>query len=141
MFVASLLVSVATLHGCTTHLSDGQKRELDAYDKKGLMVKEKSVGAAAILGVFPMVGYFYTGHPFLAFTSLPLYPFLGPLWMPYDTAQSAKNSNYYATKEHISREKRSAFREIDRKMEDKSLTYEQHLREQRAIEDKYDPYL
>lgn len=79
-------------------------------------------------------------HPVLAVTTLPLYPFLGPLWMPYDSAQSAKNRNYYATKEFVEREKRKALTEIDHKMEDKQLTYEQHVREQRLIEAKYSPY-
>lgn len=135
---AALLSAVMITSGCTTHLSEGQKRELDAYDQKGFKVEEKSVATAAVLGVFPMMGY--GGHPVLAFTTLPLYPFLGPLWMPYDTAQSAKNRNYYATKEFVEREKRKALREIDHKMEDKALTYEQHIREQRLIEAKYSPY-
>ncbi len=126
--------------GCTTHLSDGQKRELDAYEKKGLKVEEKSVGTAAALGVLPMAGYFFTGHPVLAVTTLPLYPFLGPIWMPYDTAQSAKNRNYYATQEFVEREKRKALSVIDQQMEDKKLSYEQHIREQRLIEAKYSPY-
>lgn len=137
---AALLSAVILASGCTTHLSEGQKRELDALDQKGLKVEEKSVGTAAVLGVLPMAGYFYSGHPILAFTTLPLYPFLGPLWMPYDTAQSAKNRNYYATMEFVEREKRKALREIDHKMEDKALTYEQHIREQRLIEAKYSPY-
>lgn len=137
--LAALFSAVLLTSGCTTHLSEGQKRELDSYDQKGIKVEEKSVGTAAVLGVFPMAGY-YTGHPVLAFTTLPLYPFLGPLWMPYDTAQSAKNRNYYATQEYVEREKRKALREIDHKMEDKQLSYEQHIREQREIEAKFSPY-
>lgn len=140
LFVALTIISTVALQACTTHLSDGQKRELDAYEAKGLAVQEKSVGTAALLGVLPMTGYLYTGHYVLAFTTLPLYPFLGPLWMPYDTAMSAKNRNYYATQENVSREKAKALRQIDRKMEDKVLSYEQHIREQRQIEEKYTPY-
>lgn len=137
---ALAIMSTVLLQGCTTHLSHGQKRELDAYAEKGLTVEEKSVSTAAVLGVLPMAGYFYTGHPVYAFTTLPLYPFLGFLWMPYDTAQSAKNRNYYATKEHVSREKAKALRVIDHQLEDKKLTYEQHIRQQREIEAKYEPY-
>ncbi|MEX6780205.1 hypothetical protein [Pseudomonas aeruginosa] len=54
---AALLSAVILATGCTTHLSEGQKRELDAFDQKGLKVEEKSVGTAAVLGVFPMAGY------------------------------------------------------------------------------------
>ncbi|HEC1425344.1 TPA: hypothetical protein R1W95_002149 [Pseudomonas aeruginosa] len=57
----ALLCAVALASGCTTHLSEGQKRELDAYEQKGLKAEEKSVGTAAVLGIFPMAGYFYTG--------------------------------------------------------------------------------
>lgn len=57
---AALLCAVALASGCTTHLSEGQKRELDAYEQKGLKAEEKSVGTAAVLGIFPMAGYFYT---------------------------------------------------------------------------------
>lgn len=136
----ALVGTMILASGCTTHLSEGQKRELDAFDKKGLKVEEKSVGTAAVLGIFPMAGNFYAGHHILAVTTLPLYPFLGPLWMPYDSAQSAKNRNYYATQEFVEREKRKALRAIDQQMEDKKLSYEQHIREQRIIEAKYSPY-
>src|SRR5690606_22509755 len=118
----------------------GQKQELAIYESKGLVVEEKSVATAAVLGIFPAAGYFYTGHYVLGITTLPLYPFLGPLWMPFDTAASAKSTNYYATKMAVERERAKALRELDHKLEDKTLTYEQHLREQRAIEARYSAY-
>lgn len=55
------LSAVVMLQGCTTRLSSGQEQELDAYEKKGLLVKEKSPALAAVLGIFPMAGYIYTG--------------------------------------------------------------------------------
>lgn len=137
---AVLVTAAAVLQGCTTHLSHGQKRELNAYHEKGLAVREKSVGTAAVLGIFPMAGYFYTGHPVLAVTTLPLYPFLGPLWMPFDAAASAKNRNYFATREHIARERATALRALDQRLEDRELSYEQHIREQRLIEERYAAY-
>jgi hypothetical protein len=133
----ALMAAAVALQGCTTHLSYGQKRELAAYQEKGLAVREKSPGTAAVLGIFPSAGYFYTGHPVLAITTLPLYPFLGPLWMPFDVAASAQNRNYYATQEHVAREKAAALRTLDQRLEDKELSYEQHIREQRAIEARY----
>lgn len=140
--VAALIVltSAVIIQGCTTHLSHGQTRELSAYKEKNLAVQEKSVGTAAILGLFPAMGYLYTGHYVLAVTTIPLYPFLGPLWMPFDSAAAAKNRNYYATKEHVSRERAKEFRLLDQKLEDKEINYEQHIREQRIIEAKYEPY-
>jgi len=140
LFVASLAALTLAMQGCTTHLAEGQKRELKIYEEKGLVVREKSVGTAAVLGIFPMAGYFYTGHPVLAITTIPLYPFLGPLWMPFDTAASAKSRNYYATRMEAERSKARELRELDQRLEDRELTYEQHIREQRAIEAKYAAY-
>lgn len=137
---AAILAVAITAQGCTTGLEIGQKRELATYEEKGLLVKEKSPAVAAALGVLPMAGYFYTGHYVLAFTTLPLYPFLGPLWMPFDAAGSAQSRNYYATKLEVERTKAVELRKIDQQMEDRKLTYEQHIREQRAIESKYSAY-
>jgi len=137
---ALLALSLAVLTGCTTHLAGGQKQELAIYESKGLVVQEKSVPAAAVLGILPGVGYCYTKHYVLCVTTIPLYPLLGPLWQPFDVAAAAKSENYYATKMAVERAKAKALREIDHKLEDKQLTYEQHLREQRAIEARYSAY-
>lgn len=59
----ALVGAMILASGCTTHLSEGQKRELDAFDKKGLKVEEKSVGTAAVLGIFPMAGYLMPSTP------------------------------------------------------------------------------
>ena len=138
--IATLISAALLVSGCATHLSPGQKREYDSYAEKGFVQEEKSVALAAALGVLPIAGYAYTGHPFLAATSLLTWPFLGPLWMPVDTGLAAQNRNYFATKEFVEREKRKALDDIDHKLEDKTLTYEQHIREQRLIEAKYSPY-
>lgn len=140
-FSAVALVCGALLaSGCATHLSPGQERELNGFKEKGLYVQEKNVAGAAALGIFPIAGYAYVGHTGLAITSLITWPFLGPLWMPFDTGFAAQNRNYYATLEYVEKEKRKALREIDYQLEDKTLSYEQHIREQRAIEAKYSPY-
>jgi small-conductance mechanosensitive channel len=128
------------LQGCTTHLASGQKNEYRTYEEKGLLVKERSVGTAGLLGILPVAGYAYAGNYVLAVTTIPLYPFLGPLWMPFDAAASVKTRNYYATRAEVERQKAKALRELDHKLEDRTLTYEQHIREQRAIEARYSAY-
>ncbi|MPQ69350.1 TM2 domain-containing protein [Pseudomonas sp. MWU12-2323] len=140
LYIVALLSASVLTSGCATHLSPGQEREYDAYAAKGLVQEEKSVALAAALGVLPVAGYAYTGHPILAVTSILMWPFLGPLWMPIDTGLAAKNSNYFSTQEHVERLKRQSLAEIDEKLQDKQITYEQHLREQRDIEAKYSPY-
>lgn len=138
----ALAVSLAiTATGCTTHLDSGQEQEFSVYESKGLVVEEKSVGVAAALGVLPAAGYFYTGHPAKAVFSIPLWVIsLGPLWMPWDAAGSARLSNFYATRRQVERSKAKDLREIDYKLENKEISYEQHLREQRTIEAKYSAY-
>lgn len=138
--VVIALASATLLQGCTTPLAAGQEQEYDIYEHKGLAVHEKNVAVAGVVGILPAAGYFYTGHPVLAITTLPLYIFLGPLWMPFDAMNAAKVRNYYQTKIQVERTKANELQVLDRRLEDKSLTYEQHLREQRLIESKYSAY-
>lgn len=138
--IVALIAATLVAQGCTTGLVEGQKRELAIYEEKGLLVQEKSPAVAGLLGVLPMAGYLYTGHYVLAFTTIPLYPFLGPLWMPFDAAGSAQSRNYYATKMEVERNKAIELRKNDQEMEDRKLSYEQHIRNQRAIESKYSAY-
>lgn len=134
----SLAISAS---GCTTHLAEGQKQELAVYESKGLVVHEKSPGVAAALGILPGAGYFYTGHAVLGVTTIPLWVIsLGPLWMPFDTAAAAESRNFYATRMQVERDKARDLKELDYKLESKQFTYEQHLREQRTIEQKYSAY-
>lgn len=60
--------------------------------------------------------------------------------MPADAAYAAQERNYWATKDYAEREKRKSLEVIDHKLQDKSINYEQHIREQREIEAKYSPY-
>lgn len=138
--VFALLTLAVALQGCTTSLIEGQKRELETYSQKGLEVQERRPGVAAALGVLPMAGYFYTGHYVLAFTTLPLYPFLGPLWMPFDNYDAAQARNYYATKQSVERARAQALRANDREADDKHIDEVTHRRNQRDIEDKYSAY-
>ena len=138
--IAVALISTLLASGCATHLSPGQERELNGLKEKGLYIEEKNVAGAAALGVFPIAGYAYVGHPGLAITSILTWPFLGPIWMPFDVGYAAQNRNYYATLEYVEKEKRKALRELDHQLEDKAISYEQHIREQRLIEAKYSPY-
>lgn len=138
--LAALIGSTLLVSGCVTHLSPGQEREMATYEAKGFAQKEKSVALAAVLGIFPIGGYVYTGHAVAATFSVLTWPFLGPLWMPIDSAFAAQERNYFATQEFVTKSKRKELSVIDEKLEQKQLTYEQHLREQREIETKYSPY-
>jgi hypothetical protein len=140
LIAAISLIALASLQGCVSPLVEGQKRELEAYEAKGLLVQEKNTALAATLGILPIAGYAYTGRPGLAISTIPLYIFLGPIWMPFDAYNGAQARNYYATKESIEKRKAKEIRDNDHEMEDKRIDYEQHIRNQRVIEDKYSAY-
>ncbi|HDS1721453.1 hypothetical protein NPS53_08090 [Pseudomonas putida] len=138
--LAALIGSTLLVSGCVTHLSPGQEREMAAYEAKGFAQTEKSPGLAATLGIFPIAGYAYTGHPVAASFNLLTWPFFGFVWGPWDNWLAAEERNYFATQEYVTKSKRQELAVIDEKLEQKKLTYEQHLREQREIENKYSPY-
>ena len=138
--VFALLTLAVALQGCTTSLIEGQKQELETYRQKGLVVEERNPNVAAGLGVLPIAGYAYTGHWVLALTTIPLYPFLGPLWMPFDNYGAAEARNYYATKQSVERARAQALRANDREADDKHIDEITHRRNQRDIEDKYSAY-
>jgi hypothetical protein len=138
--IASAMVACsmfAALQGCVTGLDETQLQKMDVYEKKGLLVKEKSPVAAGFLGVLPVTGYAYTGHPFLSVTTIPLYPFFGPIWMSMDAVKAARSRNYYATELQVQRDESRDKKVNDKALLDKKITYEQHMTAERAIEDKY----
>lgn len=138
--IASVLSSVFILQGCVTPLEQGQQQEMQVYEQKGLAVHEKSVAGAGIAGILPTAGYFYTGHPVLAITTIPLYPFLGFLWMPFDAAHAAENRNYYATKNEVARKRRQELNSIDSQYQSKQITEAQYISKQRETDEKYSAY-
>ncbi len=140
VMMVGVLASTVLLQGCITPLERGQRQEMAVYEQKGLAVNEKSVAGAGVAGILPTVGYFYTGHPVLAVTTIPLYPFLGFLWMPFDAAHAAENRNYYATKNEVARKRRQELNQLDSKYQSKQLTEAQYIRGQRDIDEKYSAY-
>lgn len=138
--LSSLLSATLLLQGCVTPLEEGQKQELEVYKQKGLEVKDKSVVGAGIAGVFPTAGYFYTGHPVLAITTIPLYPLLGFIWMPFDAANAAESRNYYATRNEVEREKRHALAKLDDQYTTKQISEFDYIKKQREVEEKYSAY-
>jgi hypothetical protein len=140
LVVSSIISSTVLLQGCISPLEKGQKQELAVYREKGLEVKEKSVVGAGVAGIFPTAGYFYTGHPVLAITTIPLYPLLGFLWMPFDAASAAENQNYYATKNEVERKKRQELAKLDDQYTTKQITEMEYIKKQRAVNEKYSAY-
>lgn len=138
--MALLSCAIMTSVGCTTHAMPAQETELEGYQQKGMEVKDKSPALAATLSVLPMAGYFYTGHPVLAITTLPLYPFLGFLWMPADNYSNAKLQNYYATKDQAERNRRKEITDLNSQLATKKITTDQYLLKQSEIDTKYSPY-
>lgn len=129
-------LGVALLTGCATPLNSAQKQELQAYQAKGLAVEEKNPGTAAALGILPGGGSFYTRNAGLGIVNLLLWP-LSICWDPVSGHDGAESINYFATKVAVQKSMSKDLHDLDREMEEKSITQEQYLKRKREIELKY----
>jgi hypothetical protein len=134
----SAAVAACLLTGCATPISMAQKQELRAYEAKGLVVEEKSPGAAAGLGLLPGGGSFYTRNYGLGIVNLLFWP-LSILWDPVSGYNGAESINYYATKTSVQTTLQKETSSLERSLEEGSMTREQYLRQKRELEDKYAP--
>jgi len=130
------MMVVVLLSGCATPISTSQKREMRAYEAKDLVVEEKSVAGAAILGILPGGGSFYTRNYGLGVLNLLLWP-ASVLWDPISGVNGAEEINYYATREEVRVAKNRERLLINRELEDGKIGKEEHKLKMREMEDKY----
>ena len=133
----TLLITLACLvAGCVTPLNSRQKSEYESLAARGLLVEEKDPKLAAVLGVLPGGGSFYTGEFGLGIVNFVVWPY-SILWDPISGADAAKKINFYATVAEMEANRDSEFKQLDRQLEDGDLTQAIYLKKKREIEDKY----
>ena len=133
----TLLIALACLvAGCVTPLNSRQKSEYESLAARGLLVEEKDPKLAAVLGVLPGGGSFYTGEIGLGIVNLAVWPY-SILWDPISGADAAKKINFYATVAEMEANRDREFKQLDRQLEDGDLTQAIYLKKKREIEDKY----
>ncbi len=133
----TLLIALACLvTGCVTPLNSRQKSEYESLAARGLLVEEKDPKLAAVLGVLPGGGSFYTGEIGLGIVNFVVWPY-SILWDPISGADAAKKINFYATVAEMEANRDREFKQLDRQLEDGDLTQAIYLKKKREIEDKY----
>ncbi len=136
LITAGCILGIALLTGCATPLNSAQKQELQTYQAKGMAVEEKSPSTAAAFGLLPGGGSFYTRNVGLGIVNLLFWP-LSIFWDPVSGHDGAESINYFATKAAVQKTMTKELREIERNLDEKTITQEQYLRKKREIETKY----
>lgn len=94
--IAITMASIVMITGCASGLNSIQEREYSAFERDGVLVKEKNPSTGVALGLLPGGGSFYAREPALGVVNLLLWP-LSILWDPISGSDGAKSINiiYY----------------------------------------------
>lgn len=135
MLVAAMTALVA---GCATPLSSAQKRDMNFYQSKGLVVEEKNPATAAGLGLLPGVGSFYVREYGAGVVNLLLWP-ASVLWDPVSGYDGANAINYYATKDAVGRKQKREIKNLEDNVSTGKIAQSDYIKLRRDIEEKYSP--
>ena len=133
MKILAIIITAILFSACATPISSYQKRELQFYQSKGLLVEEKNPAAAAALGFLPGFGSFYVREYGVGVVNLLFYP-LSIFWDPVSGYDGATAINYYASKDFASRKLKSEIRSLDNKLVSSEITKEEYVVRKREIE-------
>ena len=105
-----IIITAIFSTGCAIGLSSMQSQELLGYESKGLAIEEKSTGTAAVLGLLPGGGSFYTRQYGFGALNLLLWPY-SVLWDPISGYNGAQEINYFATTTSVNKLKNAEISE------------------------------
>ncbi len=135
----TIIVFAAILtSGCASGLNTTQHQELLGYEAKGLVIEEKSTGTAAILGLLPGGGSFYTRQYGAGVLDLLLWPY-SVLWDPINGYNGAQEINYHASVANCSKLKNTDMSNLDALLMTKQVDNSQYILKKHAIDNKYSP--
>ena len=137
--IVATVVMMGSLLGCAAGLSTFEKRELKAFESRGLKVTEKDETTATLLGLLPGGGSFYTGNPGYGVVNFLFWP-LTIFWDPVSGLNGAQSINYSATKFRINRLLEDDLAALDTKLMSKEISTKRYAVERRKVEKKYKPY-
>jgi len=135
--ILTTVMAILLFTGCASKITTVQQKELNTFEERGLLVEEKSVTAAAWLGLLPGGGSFYTRNYLVGTLNLLLWPY-SVLWDPFSGYNGAESLNYEVTKMQVEKSEKKELLQLQRKMEDKTISEEEYLTQKRQIEDKYE---
>ena len=122
--------------GCASGLSSMQSQELLGYESKGLAIEEKSTGTAAVLGLLPGGGSFYTRQYGFGALNLLLWPY-SVLWDPISGYNGAQEINYFATTTSVNKLKNAEISELDDQLMKKNIDNIQYINKKNDINKKF----
>jgi hypothetical protein len=134
----AMAASVLLLTGCAAGLNAVQEQELRAYEHKDLAVHEKSEAAAALLGILPGGGSFYTRQYGVGVVNLMLWPF-SVLWDPLNANRGAQEINYQATLAKVNQLREKEYDQLDQEVLSRRIDSEQYKYRKNVIERRYAP--
>jgi len=132
-----LLCAVVFIGGCASGLSSIEKRQYMAYEREGVLIKEKNPTTGAVLGLLPGIGSFYAREPALGVVNLLFWP-ISILWDPISGYQGSKSINYSATVYQRKQQKDKALDELADNLAVGHINSKQYIAKKRDIERKYD---
>jgi hypothetical protein len=134
-----LFVAMASvLCGCASGISNVQKDEYQSYEAKGYAVKEKEEGTAAVLGILPGGGSFYTRNYGYGVVNLLFWP-ASILWDPISGVNGAESLNYHATMANVEKMRRKDLRALDEQLALGNIDQTTYIVQKNEIAQKYEP--
>ena len=135
--IAITMASIVMITGCASSLNSIQEREYSAFERDGVLVKEKNPSTGVALGLLPGGGSFYAREPALGVVNLLLWP-LSILWDPISGSDGAKSINYDLTKYQLKKDKNKENSELDSKLSLNEIDQQEYILHKRKIDQKYD---
>ncbi|MDD4520150.1 MAG: hypothetical protein PHI50_04660 [Alphaproteobacteria bacterium] len=132
----SVLICSSFLGGCATGLNSFQKDEYMNYEVNDVLVEEKNTTTAAVLGILPGGGSFYTRNYGIGVINLLFWP-LSILWDPISGINGAESLNYHVTKSYLKREKNKEMNALESKFIADEISKKEYVLEKRKIDNKY----
>jgi hypothetical protein len=131
----AIVMLAIPLFSCAA-LNSRQKAELTTMKAADYYVQEKSPGTAAMLGILPGFGAFYTRQYGMGVVDLLLWPF-SILWDPIVGYEGALAINYSETKAYARQDMRKAIANLDDRLLSKEIDQARYIVEKRQIENQY----
>lgn len=135
LFALVLVAASAVSTGCTS-LNSFQRSEYAAMQAQGVAVEEKKPKVAAVLGILPGGGSFYTRQWGMGALDLLLWP-TSILWDPFVGYSGAEAINYDVSRGHVKQLKAKELAELERKLEDNKITQAEFIELRRSVETRY----
>lgn len=135
LFALVLVAASAVSTGCTS-LNSFQRSEYAAMQAQGVAVEEKKPKVAAVLGILPGGGSFYTRQWGVGVVDVLFWP-ASILWDPFIGYSGAEAINYDVSRAYVKQLKAKELAELERKLEDDKITQAEFIELRRSVETRY----